>query len=114
MIGDWVKLIYKAGSFVSKVNLDNLKDYQDDRMKFEPIPLTKEILELNGFVVDYKDMDGCYVMFDTKDNVLPLLQTKDGSGWSTCDQYIYIYYVHQFQHFLRLIEDERADNFKVI
>lgn len=112
MIGDIVRLVYRVGTFVSKVNLENLIDNREGIMEYEPIPLTAEILEKNGFRTngtsnEYQlDMDAHTIFYNKKHSLLII----ELCG-RTCFEYC-IANVHELQHALRLCGlTDLADNF---
>ena len=122
MIGDWVKV---KGTFaydkVQEIAIDeNMQWYISfacsttlfHAYEFEPIPLTTEILEKNGFVELKLDEGSSTILWE----YYPWNIEYD----ITYDEYygmrgeIKIEYVHQLQHILRLYgENELADNFKI-
>lgn len=78
---------------------------------FEPIPLTPEILERNGFVTKDKGREHygylMYFLYDEEDHCLLGVKwyIKDSIAeiiLETTPYYIIIKYVHQLQHVLRL------------
>ena len=105
----------------------------DDFQRIEPIPLTPEILEKNGFVNDssYDECvaDGCFVTIQIWSyNTENVFISWDGITCNVvndfgcpCEKielhglhYEHDIYVHQLQHALRLCGlNELADNFKV-
>ena len=129
MIGDWVRTGYLDYNKVQEIARDNdmqwyisfdcsaalLRAYE-----FEPVPLTPEILEKNGF---------CFVKSSDRDTVwngwwiykgleLGVCCLDREGNWPCCinitDSNVPCEYVHQLQHTLRLCElDELADNFKL-
>lgn len=105
-------------------------------LQVNPIPLTPEILERNGFnpetflsaewkkEVYFKEFSSCVVEPDDSGKYIfgttIYWNKKDGDGspidWGTMyESMIYnLQYVHEFQHALRLCGlNELADNFKV-
>ena len=130
MIGDWVKI-------KGHLDCDKVREIaRDENMQwyisfscsaslfrayeFEPIPLTPEILEKNGF---------CFVKSSDRDTVwngwwiykgleLGVCCLDREDNWPCCinitDSNVPCEYVHQVQHALRLCGlDELADNFKI-
>ena len=130
MIGDWVKI-------KGHLDCDKVREIaRDENMQwyisfscsaslfrayeFEPIPLTPEILEKNGF---------CFVKSSDRDTVwngwwiykgleLGTCCLDREGNWPCCinitDSNVPCEYVHQVQHALRLCElDELANNFKL-
>lgn len=127
MLGDWVQYNDGNFSFPTKIRGINEVDFEIEDMNctsttlilhhyIEPIPLTEEILKMNGF--DYPKLeDGTevkYVMAYEKDGLMWLNKEKDYFFISSSDAYIHIYFVHEIQHALRLCGlNELADNFKI-
>lgn len=108
MIGDWV-----YGTKLKRYGkVDRLEhDVEDDAV--EPIPLTEEILEKNGFVLKRDDRFGWYVC-----DGITLEYTGDSKhydaywaftcGNKDCDVcLIVIRYVHELQHALRLCKIDK-------
>ena len=88
-------------------------DDKDDQP--EPIPLTPEILEKNGFIkvnsqrydYGYPDTD-CYVKVNPKKNMIHMNGRNANSNLYSHS------FVHELQHALRLCGlNELADNFKI-
>ena len=76
----------------------------------EPIPLTPEILEKNG----WKETEYCYEYRDYKNTIQCCLPDMRGRINGIEIEHFKCEYVHQYQHLLRLCGlDELADNFKV-
>jgi hypothetical protein len=109
MIGDWV--LVKELDFSNLTNVISeyqhqirLKDFAEmynagEYKKYEPIPLTTEILEKNGFynsvlIDDYKIADGVHYNIDSK-------QILFGFEYGTVLE-IDCCYVHELQHALKL------------
>lgn len=145
MIGDWVSDKYGylmqisfAGNGYAGFEDDegNLCQLDDKYNQPEPIPLTPEILEKNGFSsetfltsewekkVYFKEFPGCVVEPDNSGKYIfgtTIYWNKTDSNGSPIDwgtmynSRIYnLQYVHKLQHALRLCRlDELADNFKV-
>ena len=125
MIGDWVKI-------KGHLDYDKVQEIaRDESMQwyisfacsatlfrayeFEPIPLTSEILEKNGFIkvnsqrydYGYPDTD-CYVKVNPKKNMIHVNGRNANSNLYSHS------FVHELQRALRLCGlDELADNFKV-
>ncbi len=83
----------------------------------EPIPLTKEIISANGF--KYGGYDGMLEHKDHKNlKVYYKIDHFEGSDWIVKYWEVIgiagIEYVHEFQHYLRLVGfSDFADNFKI-
>jgi hypothetical protein len=111
MIGDWVYLVKDYGPIKKEVlKLDGLDLYRvfDGVLGVEPIPLTTEILEKNGF-----DFDGNEIY--KLGNYQLVIEYREGSifGWIFCHKK-QLNYVHELQHILRLCRmNGMADNFKI-
>lgn len=99
MVGDWA--VITDWPIAAKVGRIEAGHFVRSHCSFEPIPLTKEILAKNGFVVtDYhplidKDCDGLATQFTVKSR-----------GGLLYVQYCFIKeirYVHQFQQLMRAI-----------
>lgn len=103
MIGDWVLAYGKKTQIVWVGNIRKLavrgfpSEFYEDEIS--PIPLTPEILEKNGF----KFTDPWYEFGD-----FGVIFNKDGIRISITGKLsIYINYVHQLQHALRLYGIEK-------
>ena len=102
MIGDWVDLYDR----LLKINIDDLCFIEREEVYCKPIPLTEEILEKNGFLVDSNGI------FYLKENLkFGLIKDIDYGYWfayrsnneyiCTCD------FVHELQHLLKLCKIEK-------
>ena len=118
MIGDWVKIPNtKVEHEFWRIGLDLMQGIEDGIIEPEPIPLTPEILEKNGFekALQLSDIEP----FDTDeegnkyysynktlwgwwqpDNIFCI--PANGLGW------LNIKYVHELQHALRLCGIEKT------
>ena len=101
MIGDWVLI---GNNHIRITSLQEGKDY----VEAQPIPLTAELLEKNGFeCLGAWRISGEDIGFRQGGNRWAIL-THYGANTSTPLCYIYYYvhelqhYVHQLQHALRL------------
>lgn len=116
MIGDFVKT-YHGYEIVSDIYTNSIftkdglwegEEFEDG--EFEPIPLTAEILENNGW-----HWNSIFMELDADANTQFSWANGCGAvlfknGWHHCD----CEYVHTLQHALRLCGfDELADNFKI-
>lgn len=128
-IGDWVTVIidgYKYPSRITKLDGDTEdisvafraapNDWENGDMfdDIEPIPLTKEILEKNGFELENGMYEECYVYSDDDRNCricVFLKETNYTNGSYTyvsmdvgcvCITELPIQCVHEFQHILRV------------
>lgn len=118
MIGDWLcnsnfivgKKEFKVYPyFIPQCKNNELKD-----MNIEPIPLTPEILEKNGFnhhgCVSKNEQYQVMIQHWSKDNLALNKVGKHGNPVFIPD----LIYVHELQHALRLCGlTELADNFKI-
>lgn len=127
-IGDWVQSKIHNGKtlYTRIVALDNrdkekhiissnrwIEDY-----KFEPIPLTPEILEKNGFGKVYNEDVIIYRKIYEKKTIdieVGINYKINEDGGFYLNRILHrLYYVHQLQHALRLCGlEELADSFKV-
>lgn len=115
MIGDWCRMrrcdIPDAIFYTSKV----LCLQKDGFLEYEPIPLTEEILEKNGFQSSSDGKSIAY--FSEEDEPLFTISIRQGGYWIPISWYgkgLILKYVHELQQALRLCGlTELADNFKV-
>lgn len=125
MIGDWV--VYRGDAeYTNPVRIDGMdirtcslitEDREDVGFDgIEPIPITPEILEKNGFEFDSCGDcgDGWYIYYDEGCHYIG--RGKNGKGWncilwreSYCDYAccVEIKSVHQLQHAMRLCGIEK-------
>jgi hypothetical protein len=105
MIGDWVynthnkqnEQVQEIGSGLVMLNYNDLYEYDE----IEPIPLTTEILEKNGFIKSEEDPIlmggiGCAIIYGGYKRL------DEDKFLSYGDNMYPIRYVHQLQHALRL------------
>lgn len=129
MVGDWVKTDDGNSKIVSldarHLNVED-NDYTYDEYHVEPIPLTKEILEKNGFC-KYRDSDmytiSCQqndICVDLKYNEIDICVFGErGTDYEECESSSEIQFknpiqLHQLQNALRLAGlNELADNLKL-
>lgn len=97
------------------VNLGEGKE-EVDNSAFKPIPLTAEILKNNGFT----DVGDGYYQNEEQCCGVELLNTfmfyvyVNDYDNDECHDVAQVFYVHQLQHALRLVEkSEMADNLKI-
>lgn len=85
--------------------------YAYDDGKYEPIPLTEDILKANGF--EHRDFTSGNSMH--YDHSVTVYLNKDGEIFMLIGgEQRWVRYVHELQHALRLCGlNELADNFKV-
>lgn len=122
MINDWVKLKNQKGEWIdnSQVGSGIMACALDETefLVLEPIPLTEEILKLNGFI--FKEDENEWWHY----NPFPFSDFQIGYYNDDCNDMRFIAgcivtniklkYVHQLQHVLRLCGlDEFADKFKI-
>ena len=117
MIGDWVRyIISKIAVQVESVIEDGINyelsqgdfDFiKEDRIK--PIPLTEEILKVNGFSKNFSEMYTKWIVpFEVNIRGNNKYITLDGKYLCNSD------YVHELQHALRLCGlNYLADNLKI-
>ena len=118
MVNDWVAnqygtpiQIYSTGDNGAYANTgDTLWVFEDNEYKPQPIPLTPEILEKNGWKETeywHEYEDGNTIIQYSLSNIWGIINGIEIEHFK-CE------YVHQLQHLLRLCGlDELADNFKV-
>ena len=118
MVKDWVAnqygtpiQIYSTGDNGAYANTgDTLWVFEDNEYKPQPIPLTPEILEKNGWKETeywYEYEDGNTIIQYSLSNIWGIINGIEIEHFK-CE------YVHQLQHLLRLCGlDEIADNFKI-
>lgn len=112
MVGDWVK--FKGSDLYHQVKVVSNKSIKFDNQKWfakssvEPIPLTQEILEKNGFVNDrgiycWRD-ENKQITYFSKENNRPYCTYSFVNIESGCIvvNELPIEYVHELQHTLRL------------
>ena len=118
MVNDWVAnqygtpiQIYSTGDNGAYANTgDTLWVFEDNEYKPQPIPLTPEILEKNG----WKEAQFWHEYQDGKNTIQSCLPDMRGIINGVEIQHFKCEYVHQYQHLLRLCGlDDLADNFKV-
>ena len=109
MIGDWVLYNETPQQILEISGIDDEVYLETDELvhqsEIQPIPLTPEILEKNGFV-EWRDKcyrweyaDGVYINADfTEEEPWAHISNRCYSATPVCR------YVHEFQHALRLCE----------
>jgi len=107
MIGDWV-MVKLTQHNTTVTNIDSNSVYTEAAFplrydEIEPIPLTPEILEQNGF----EDWDG-WLCFDTDEFSISWCGTilKIHSDNGTCEL-VTCMYVHELQHAIKLCGIEK-------
>jgi len=120
MVGDWIKtsntLPLCGGEIgrvaaISKCLTMDFEFKRNDLIPFElvnPIPLTPEILEKNGFRKDKETSQWYFKSEDRLDMGILAAGIDDGCGVGFCVMpnsaiTYYCKYVHELQHYLRLI-----------
>lgn len=113
MIGDWVKLCNSKGEWIDNSKIDAnlfsiaLRDGEDGVIHFEPIELTPEILEKNGFIKYDDSLVPNYIDFTHTRSFFSIHNCRIWNG-------VVIKSVHELQHALRLSrENDIATNFQV-
>lgn len=101
MIGDWVAVCSGEPFKIGIIDPDFL--YWDE---VQPIPLTPEILEKNGFIEDGKRH---WTLSDeyTGDDVIGLYEVANGFAMLTSGLTIGLQSVHELQHLFRLCGIEK-------
>ena len=124
MIGDWVlkdmnyseedplytKLDYRPYQIMSGEDIDLACETNciGDADVYQPIPLTPEILEMNGFTENYRYDDLSYIQSCGAVTGIHI------NGKNGCMEEMYFKYVQEVQHALRICGlNELADNFKL-
>jgi len=123
MIGDWIRIIHHhSPKPVIRVKQVELKDYNDALLQvypsitYDPIPLTKEVLEYNGFELDYNKYymelkNGPYTVFQLE----PYYNYDNNGkpefyGWSVLSHFrMILRYVHELQHLYKLMNTQLDD-----
>ena len=113
MIGDWVynshnrknERVEEIGSGLVMLDYNDLYEYDE----IEPIPLTAEILERNGFKrsgTNYIMADDYYdiVVHEISDSIWDLQYTN--CEMPVGNQQMCVCHVHQLQHALRMCDEE--------
>lgn len=107
MIGDWVSYNGK-NTKIAPADMDAL--HSEWRDKIQPIALTAEILDKNG----WKEMPSGTICYWDKTNKSNDIMCDSGLSFSFLGRTFYPKYVHELQHALRLCGlNELADNFKI-
>jgi hypothetical protein len=113
MVGDWVMLQGKP------YMIDMLNGYQESSMGVEPIPLTPEILEKNGFesmrvswgTYELVGVNKRVEMHNDNDWVLGTENTWCAHIKTANEEYMIAHceltYVHELQHILRLCKIDK-------
>lgn len=119
MIGDWVlyrEEVLKVTSLYTKrganeIGFGESEDFWVDISNIEPIPLTPEILEKNGFEADDKNKDMLYWNWSIcEDCVSYDKETGTIRIFHTLGRLVFVHplrYVHELQHALRLCGIEK-------
>lgn len=117
MIGDWVKSLKEdhSGEYGQVIDIDHHNtvlleykcvNYYTDVEHIEPIPLTTEILEKNGFTrygQVYANLQQWVGKFgDKRKSFVQDIRTGE---WGMND--VWINYVHELQHILKLCKIEK-------
>ena len=120
MIGDWVKLSKGNWSKNRQVGLTDIEMIAESVYLAEPIPLTPEILEKNGWKdISTHTLKGCETYkltyeqnsFDYTITVKLRgyfkLQSYDDGYYTLCEMDYGVKYVHELQHALKLCGIEK-------
>lgn len=105
MVGDWVYI--KDHPIKSQPQKVKPEHFVRSLVEFEPIPLTKEILEKNGWSEDYNEETDSVSLHFPEDTDFKLEIYVEGKTilWTiNCYEYeiIRLSYVHELQHALKL------------
>lgn len=113
MIGDWVK-ITTYSIYPVKISSGGYIDFAIDK-DCEPIPLTAEILEKNGFTHAEEFRKGYGYNFPSQYYNGNMIYLRTNGIWNIqCAELIDIKYVHELQRALRCCGLwDFADNFKI-
>ena len=118
MIGDWVEVPFLEGKpkivkveeiLSDEINpeWDGMENYGGIKIKYvNPIPLTPEILENNGFV--YESKDQLFKDIYPRISMLYAQYRLVENGYINYGEMPEIKYVHQLQHALRLCGIEKT------
>ena len=112
MVGDWVFI----KDFPIKASPQKVRPEHFVRslVEFEPIPLTTEILEKNGFEYDHNYHSWIYDEFTISYGHLIDEEEGDYLFIWVADTSVKLTYVHELQHVLRLCGlNELANNLKL-
>lgn len=120
MIGDWYWWEAEGKKYPMQVTRDTFTLADDDIANFEPISLTPEILEKNGFVIDPNIVkygsDYDFYSFDDNITISRHFYVKDSDEWvvyvNSEEGYEAAYindilYVHELQHILKVFGSEK-------
>ena len=110
MIGDWYIWEAEGKQYKFQVNTATFSLAREDIANFQPVPLTNEILEKNGFRLvqsdpTYVSQGGVWLSSWVHKCGLELgSEHSDGTGicFNVVDMNIPVKYVHQLQHILRI------------
>lgn len=119
MIGDWAlstknNRTYQIDSIIMYgIQGAILRGDTSINNHFEPIPLTDNILKINGFKCRQTYACPRYSWIDDKGHkLISFLRDRDGYEMQVGGQRVRLLYVHQLQHALRLCRlNMLADNF---
>lgn len=118
MVNDWVAnqdetplQIYSTGYYLAYAKTgDTLWVFENNEYEPQPIPITPEMLEKNG----WKETQYWHEYQDGKNTIQCCLPDMRGRINGIEIENFKCEYVHQYQHLLRLCGlNELADNFKV-
>lgn len=114
MIGDW--LLYKSDSFAFPIHITR-EMFNNDLIifgdRFEPISITKEILEKNSFLkvemLEYpsRRVGISFLYRDTPEGLRIFVQNACVGG-PTCTMIKTCKYVHEVQHMIKMCDIEKT------
>lgn len=102
MVGDWCYWEVEGKKYPLQITKDTFSLSDEDISNFQPIPITKEILEKNGFK---KPENKCeYIIHNTLvfDDFTFALGIYDYNSITPYNHICYCCYVHELQHALKL------------
>lgn len=111
MIGDWAKITRSCDvPMNSNINVDltDITDLECGIIDLEPIPLTPEILEKNGFIQCGEDSlypqynDCTYRFSDNRGHVIILEYIGWSHGYYNVHDITTIHDVHELQHIFKI------------
>lgn len=113
MSGDWYWWEAEGKKYPLQVTKDTFKLMDEDISNFQPIPITKEILEKNGIL--YEKQSFYYVIKD--DNALECTYyiQQGQEDWAIgvdigaydCSVFARVKYIHELQHALKLCKIDK-------
>lgn len=111
MVGDWV--VTELGCVIIQLKVDDFKQIECNELIVNPIPLTEEILKVNGWKWRKKGLISSMRLFDEDGHSIMTLTY--GNLMSIGGHEIKVQYIHELQRALRCCGlNELADNFKAV